>query len=407
MATSTKIDKSTKPDRAARLARLESVISRMEKGLTAPVTKSLSPARLFGETRGSDGSNEFGFKSLGHQLAIIRKAATGGASNEEMDQLHRVNKAATGLGENSGPDGGFLLAPQYVDGLLEIVHQQMDDLLSRCDKYEMTAPSMKLRAVDETSRVNGSRRGGVLGYWVDEGSTITGSKPKFRNIDLIPHKVAVLTYATEELLTDAKMMEQVISRYAAEELVFQMADAIINGTGAGKPLGILNAACTLSVSKETGQAAATIEFANVVKMWARLHSSSRSNAVWFINQDVTPQLLGLTLGIGTAGVAAYLPPGGLSDKPYATLLGKPVIEVEYCPTLGTVGDLILADMKQYIAATRGSVVAANSVHVQFLTDETAFRFTWRVAGQPWWNAALTPFKGSNTQSPFVTLATRS
>jgi hypothetical protein len=47
-----------------------------------------------------------------------------------------------------------------------------------------------------------------------------------------------------------------------------------------------------------------------------------------------------------------------------------------------------------------------SVHVAFLTDESIFRFIYRVDGQPIWNAALTPFKGSNTLSPFVVLAAR-
>jgi len=35
----------------------------------------------------------------------------------------------------------------------------------------------------------------------------------------------------------------------------------------------------------------------------------------------------------------------------------------------------------------------------------AFRVTWRVDGKPAWVSALTPFKGSNTQSPFVAIAT--
>jgi HK97 family phage major capsid protein len=121
---------------------------------------------------------------------------------------------------------------------------------------------------------------------------------------------------------------------------------------------------------------------------------------------VAPQLYTLTLGIGTAGVTTYMPPGGLSGKPYATLMGRPVIETEFNPTLGTVGDIILCDMKAFLAATRGAVQATNSMHVAFTTDEMAFKYTMRVAGSPWWHTALTPFKGSNTQSPFVTLATR-
>jgi hypothetical protein len=51
--------------------------------------------------------------------------------------------------------------------------------------------------------------------------------------------------------------------------------------------------------------------------------------------------------------------------------------------------------------------ADSSIHVRFMTNETTFRFIYRFNAQPIWNSAITPFKGSNTLSPFVALATRS
>jgi HK97 family phage major capsid protein len=110
--------------------------------------------------------------------------------------------------------------------------------------------------------------------------------------------------------------------------------------------------------------------------------------------------------IGTAGVPVYLPANGISGQPYGTLFGRPVIPVEYADTLGTEGDITLADYSQYVLADKGGVQTASSMHVAFLTDEMVFRFIYRVDGEPIWHAALTPFKGSNTLSPFVTLATR-
>jgi hypothetical protein len=115
----------------------------------------------------------------------------------------------------------------------------------------------------------------------------------------------------------------------------------------------------------------------------------------------------MTLGIGTAGVTTYMPPGGLSGKPYATLMGAPVIETEWNPTLGTVGDIILADLSKYRLVRKGGVEQASSMHVYFSTGEQAFRAFYRVDGQPMPRAAITPYKGSATVSPFVALATRS
>jgi hypothetical protein len=52
------------------------------------------------------------------------------------------------------------------------------------------------------------------------------------------------------------------------------------------------------------------------------------------------------------------------------------------------------------------IQAASSIHVQFLTDQVAFRFVYRVDGQPKMAAPLTPYHGTNDLSPFVTLEAR-
>jgi len=215
-----------------------------------------------------------------------------------------------------------------------------------------------------------------------------------------------LAYTTNRLLQDATAIESIFLQAFSEEMAFMIDDSLINGTGAGMPLGILNASATVSQAKETGQAAATIVSENITKMWSRLWSRSESRAVWFCNKDIMPQIAKLNFAIGTGGALVYLPPGGLTGAPTATLLGRPMIPVEYCATLGTVGDLILADMSQYLMIKKGGMAADQSIHVRFITNENTFRFIYRTDAQCIWSSALTPFKGSVTQSPFVTLATR-
>lgn len=188
--------------------------------------------------------------------------------------------------------------------------------------------------------------------------------------------------------------------------MFMTEDAIFEGTGAGQPLGIKTAPCTIAVAKEVGQAAKTILYENVLKMWSRTWARSRRDAAWFINQDCEPQLYAMSQVIGTAGVPVYLPANGISGNPYGTLFGRPVIPVEYADTVGTQGDITLADYSQYVLADKGGIQSATSMHVAFLTDEMVFRFTYRCDGEPIWHTALTPFKGSATLSPFVQLQVR-
>ena len=136
--------------------------------------------------------------------------------------------------------------------------------------------------------------------------------------------------------------------------------------------------------------------------------------------SVAAQRVFIRLDLG-GGINLYLkdesthPSGSLKHRLARSLLlyalcngwigkGKPVIETEYNATLGTVGDLVLADLTQYLFIQKLLQTAA-SMHVAFATDEMAFRVTWRVDGKPAWVSALTPFKGSATQSPFVAIAT--
>jgi len=219
-------------------------------------------------------------------------------------------------------------------------------------------------------------------------------------------KLIGLYYATDELLQDASALESVVKQAFTEEFAFRVDDAIINGTGVGQPLGILNSGCLVSVTQETNQAIDTLLAENIIKMYSRMWARSRANAVWFINQDVEPELHTMSFASGTAGIAVYMPANGLSVAPYATLYGRPVVPIEQCATVGDVGDVIFADFSQYVLIDKGSMQSASSIHVKFTTDETAFRFVYRVDGQPLWASALTPFKGSNTQSPFVVVETR-
>ncbi len=342
--------------------------------------------------------NEKRFASFGEQLmAAYRAAMPGGKVDERLS-----TRAASGLNETTPSDGGFLVQQDFVTELLKRTYET-GILASKVKKIPIStnANGMKINAIDEDSRANGSRWGGVQTYWEGEADELTASKPKFRQMELSLKKLTGLCYATDELLQDAAALEAVIRQAFAEEFGFKIDDAILSGSGEGEPLGILNSGAIVTVAKEASQTD-TITVENLIKMWNRLWSRSRANAVWYINQELEPYLY--TLKIGDKPV--YIPAGGLSEKPYGTLFGRPVVPIEQCSAAGEVGDIILADIGQYLLIDKGGVKSASSVHVRFLYDENVFRFIYRVDGKPIWTKPLTPYKGSATVSPFVTLAKR-
>lgn len=344
------------------------------------------------------------FRSFGDQLQAVLRSSRPGAT---VDNRLVEQRAASGLNETIPGDGGFLVQTDFATELIRRSYENAA-LASRARRVSLSsnANSIKLPVVHETSRANGSRFGGVLAYWAAEADSVTTSKPEFREVELTLHKLMATCYLTDELMADAGALETFVRDAYAQEMAFKLDDAILRGTGAGQPLGILGHAATVSVAKEGGQVAATLQSENIMKMWARTWARSRPNAVWFHNQDIEPQLFQFGVMVGVGGSTIYMPPGGLSQSPYGTLFGRPLVAIEQAPTLGTVGDIIFADMNQYLVVDKGGVQSAVSVHVRFLNDETVFRFVYRVAGQPLWHAALTPFQGSNTLSPFVTLDTR-
>ena len=230
-------------------------------------------------------------------------------------------------------------------------------------------------------------------YWIDEAQEKTATKLNSDRSSL-NSKLIGLCYATDELLNDASALEAFIRSAFAAEFGFLLDDAIIRGTGGAQPLGILNAGCLVSVAKQAGQKASTIMWENVVDMYARMFPQSRTNAVWLINQQAEAQLMTMAMSVGTGGVPVYMPAGGASAAPYATLFGRPVIAIEQCSALGDVGDIIFADLNGYILAEKGGIDSAMSIHVRFDYDESVFRFVMRVDGQPERATALTPYKGA-------------
>ena len=383
------------------------------------VTTNAAIDRMDGRSRSISGSlGNYDFEQIGKYFQSIARAQSPvggqiaglptGLVEPELRALQSEEaelRAITGLGGSIPADGGFLVSKDYRSEIERLIFEN-NFLWNSSRKFTITQGNgIRLPASDSTSRADGSRP--TRGYWSDEGAGMTASAPKFRLISMDAEKLTALVYSTDELLEDATLLGQFIVSEAIAELDFKISDAIINGDGAAKPLGILNAACFIPITKETSQVAATVVYENVVKQWSRMLPRSRSRAVWLANADILPQMMTMSIAIGTGGSAVWQPAGGAANRPNDTLMGRPIHYVEACPTLGTVGDIILADMSQYVTIDKGGVQQAQSIHVAFLTNQTVFRFVMRLNGQPALASAISPFKGNSTIGPFLGIATRS
>jgi len=332
------------------------------------------------------------FKTAGEFFSAVKRAGTGG----ETDKRLLAMKAAAGANESTPSEGGFLVQQDIASTILEKTWST-GSVLARFNAMPVQGNGMKINVIDETSRADGYRGGGILGYWLAEAGEKTATKTKLRQISLDLKKVAALCYATDELLEDASALESWITTNVPNELRFQVEAAIMNGNGVGKPLGIIASPAFYAIERQT--AGAFIDATDLGNMWAHRYTGA-NDYVWFVSTTIFPQLMNLTVGT----TPAYMPPGGLSGSPYGTIFGRPVIETEYNPSLGTAGDIVLAAPSQYALITKGGIKSASSIHVKFTTDETAFRFVYRVDGEPTWNAKVSSYYASSDYvSPFVGL----
>ena len=368
-------------------------------------TRQRTPARhpragMPAQPRSGD-AGKWGFRSSGEFLAAVLKSSAKGGS---IDPRLVANAPTTYGQEGVGADGGFAVPPDFRSTIISKVMGE-DSLLSKTDQQTSSSNSITFPA-DETSPWQSA--GGIQAYWEQEGGQKQQSKPALVEKTVKLNKIIALVPLTDELLEDAPAMASYVNKKAPEKIDFKINDAIINGSGVGMPLGILNSPGTIVVPKEAGQAADSVVFENVRRLRAALTPAARKNAVWIMTPDMEDGLMTLSFpGTGTA-VPIFMPPGGIRDTPNSTLFGRPIYTTEASPALGDQGDILFGDLSSYLSVVKGGGVRQDvSIHLWFDYDITAFRFVMRVGGQPWWNAPIQPFQaGSSARGFFATLAPR-
>lgn len=359
------------------------------------------------------------FHGAGDFFRAVSTMVPGKAHDPRIDQVAQIRSAATGQNIGTDADGGYLVPPEYADGILKLTFEQAT-IAADTEEIPISSNRLIVNKLKDENRTDGQRSGGIQAYWTGEAEQYTASKAQFEQDQTDLHKLTGLCYATDEMLQDDTAMSAFIQQAFAEEFAFKINDVCFWGNGSGQPVGVLDAKnkALITVPKESGQATRTVVFQNILKMYNAMPAANRAKAKWYINQDIELLLMQLfmtnteTTGSGETavahvqGVPIWVPAGGLASAPNGSLLGRPVLPTEHNAAVGSKGDILFADMSQYRRITKGGMDAQTSMHVRFDYGEQAFRFTLRMGGKPKWTKPITPYKGTTERSPFVTLATR-
>jgi HK97 family phage major capsid protein len=315
----------------------------------------------------------------------------------------QLRNAAASSGEPAS--GGFLIPEAFRAELLSL-SLEASVVRPRARIVPMETARVIYPFIDDTSHAS-NVFGGVQGYWTPESGTMTDVAATFGRLALDAWKLTAFANVPNELIADSAISFEAFVRSTFPQALAYFADvAFLSGNGAGQPLGILTDgnAARVTVSKESGQAADTIVWENIVKMYARMLPQSLSSAVWVTSPDTFSELATMALSVGTGGGPIWLN-NGVAGPPM-TILGRPVIVSEKVENLGDKGDINFIDFSYYLVGDRQAMTVSSSEHFRFQNGETSFKFVERLDGRPWLRSALTPRNGGPTLSPFVTLEAR-
>ena len=307
------------------------------------------------------------------------------------------------MAESTGAAGGFLVPAEFFAQLQAVMAE--DALVrGRATKIRMRRREIDIPVLDQTGTTAGLPHwfGGMRFYWAEEAALKTESDASFRQVQLVAHKLIGYTRASDELVDDSAIS---LGDFLSGPLGFAggvawMEDfAFIQGTGAGQPLGVINAGATLVVPRA---AAPNVSLADLLNMVEDFLPSGRG--VWFYTQSALSELMQIN---GPAANPSYVFMPSAREGVPDTIFGMPAIRTEKCPRLGTQGDFILADWRYYLIGDRQAATIDSTQYDYWRYDQTSWRVVHRVDGQPWLSAPLTLQDGTSQVSPFVILGDKS
>jgi HK97 family phage major capsid protein len=360
-----------------------------------------------------------GWNSLGHQLYHIAQAG----NIKYRGQLHPSLKSFTDpdeaayeskhgqttwehgkeskdLAESAGSTGGFLVVGEQRTDLLA-VPAPVDGIRERAQVVPMRSRTLKWPTLNQRGTTAGSPHffGGIEAKWTEEAGEKESTDPAFDELTLTAWKLVCYTRTSDELLADSAVA---LAAFFSGPMGFAGAIkweeeyTFLRGSGAGQPMGVINAPGTITVPRQQQL------FLNVGDITAMIEASYGDNLVWHISRSQMGNLLQLNGPAGSASPQYVFMPAGLGGVP-ATLMGYPIIWSDKLPRRFSTGDIVLANWQYYLIGDRQMTTIDSTNVERFRYDQTSWRAVHRVDGQPQLRAPLTYDDGLTSVAPFVVL----
>lgn len=343
--------------------------------------------------------------SLGDFLTQVGRTSANHPSDTRTKANNKLREAyKTAMAEGTGSTGGYAIPVEYAKELLFVPGYDGPLFPSRLKPRPMATLTLNLPALDQTITPSGAQSafyaGVTIGIVAENTAPANNTQPAFKQVTLTAKKGLATAVVSNELLDDALIsIESLIKDQFTRAATFFINYEVLNGSGGSSALtGIINNAATVKVGRQSSNSVVLQDLGN---MYSRLAPDSRRNAVWLIHPYVWEQLLMLGSNGGAAAHFVYI--GNDAQGQIGTrLFGLEVIPYEAMSSLGSPGDVVLADPRYYALGMRQDMVIDSSPHYLFPADQIVYRIKFRLDGTPQLTAPIT-LNGGGTVSPFVQL----
>lgn len=349
---------------------------------------------------------EFGDVKAFMEAASGRNAKLSQAQRAMLQECGTLTRAIVGTtGDISG--GEYLLPLTQVATIFSLANVQQG-ILQRARVYNVPGRSLRIPYLIQddiaaSTTLNRPMAGNIANVAiVGEGSTKPTRAPEFGQRQLDVYKYAAITQVSDELLADdftGELPQEFINAVGQQTMNAINENVTNTGTGSSQPTGAFYAgAWNIGVNRAVAN---QISPADCFQMYDRHTHGPKS--CWFASRRTLQQLFAMSLT--SASLVTFL--RDLNGPPTMMLLGYPIVLTDLNPTLGSAGDLTLANPDFYAVALRQALTVESSRDFAFTQDLTTYRFVMRAGGLPI-NPGKYAYKyagsaGVDEHSPFVYL----
>lgn len=302
-----------------------------------------------------------------------------------MEAAYAEQKA---MGEATSSAGGYLVPPQYITELIEIV------------RAKSITQTLGVRRIPTNSNTGFIPRqtAATTASWLGEGATITASDMTFDQLAFTIRKLAAYAILSNELIADANPAADALTRDDLSAAIALKEDfTILYGTGTPpEPRGVKNATGVTLTS--LGANGATPTFDNLIDLEANLRVNNRQLTGTAAAPRTTTTLRKIKdttnryiweptpyTGYVMPSITATSAPPPTRDgsvqasRPVGTLLSAPYAESTQIPTNLTQGmaanasDIFMGQWDEVVVIEKGGLELAASDQILFQNYQTAIR----------------------------------